>query len=351
MLHFKKLILFLLIFSQLLPSRAPQAQAAIGQPTLGARIDLNGQYIEMSVEQAAAGLQWLAIDISWAAIMPTAEQYAPSDQLENFLQLAADQGLNVLVGVTEAPTWALTPLGPDPQATSEFIYNLAADYPAIAAFELFPGANTTAGWGVPPHPGAYLAVLQLSKTQLEKLSRPIRLIAGGLTPLTAASDPEDIDELSYLARLYEHNGAVLLPTISLRYLATSSPADQLPTNDQPTTLRRYENIRYQMLQYGHKEGALWITGFSWPTTENFSASEETAWITQAYQMMNAQLYIEISFFNSFNPGPGNHAAMTSPDGLLHPAFSLLLEIANVNRYSRHLSPRSQNVKATQGNQK
>lgn len=343
-------MLLVVVIGQL-PAQAI-ALAARGLPDsaefgFGVRLDPWGKDVELALKATASmQLDWVGIDFDWARLWADQGQSADLAPLTETLKQLQQHGTAVMLSITHAPAWAMTPSGPDPAATAQMVSLLISLAPgAVKAVEIFPGANTVQGWGVPPHPTNYAEVLKHCIAGLQEVDSQVTLIAGGLIP----NPIYGMDDLIFLHGLYEAINPAYLPVISLRLVGLSGEAMAFPGNNQPAVLRHYEQVRQEMLENQHTNGLIWITGFSWPETANISKTEGAAliveqsreihtaqvnWLVQSYRLMRSQLYIGTAFFSCFNQPLGNtddacliqnHSGQTS----LHPAMVYLGQLITV----------------------
>lgn len=346
-------IIFVLILSSLLIA----AQAPLGLPDspefgYGARLDIWGQQINPAVSAAAGmGLDWIAIDFDWGRYWPEANVLPDLTNLYQVMGAAQRGNLHVLMSITNAPTWASTPDGPDPNLTAGLVLSLYRLFPnTLLAVELFPGANRTSGWGTLPDPAAYATMLKTTHSILQESGANVVIIAGGLTPLGFEKAVGDIDDAAFLEGLYKTGAAAFMPIISLRLLDISGDPMATPDDGENRFLRHYERLRNIMLQNKHQSGLIWITGFSWPEGRDQTGNqrmadhnEQARWLNQAYRLLRSQLYIGTAFFQQLNPpDPAeratNSAASTTefghslvlPDASLHPACNVISQLTAVN---------------------
>ncbi|HEY3345274.1 MAG TPA: hypothetical protein VGJ97_10120, partial [Anaerolineaceae bacterium] len=190
------------------------AQAAKGTPDtpdfgFGAQIHLDGKYGGQALQTAGQlKLDWVQIEFNWAARWPEAGRSPSLQDLDQAMCEAANENLAVLISLTNAPSWASSPRGPNPSLTAQLLVALAKRYPtSLKGFELFPSANTVLGWGALPNPGAYLNLYQAVSKELLSNGLAIQLAAAGLTSLAPNPMPGDVDDLVYLSGLYAAGGA------------------------------------------------------------------------------------------------------------------------------------------------
>ncbi len=329
------------------------ARAARGLPNspefgYGARLDVWGQEVELALNAAAGvGIDWIGVDFDWARHWPDANHPINLEPLDKALAIAQKQDLNVLLSISHPPAWVLGTDGPDVNQTAGLVVMLANRYPQnLMAIELFPQANTLAGWGASPNPGAYSQLLLASQKALNAGARPVTLVAAGLSPLPAQPAVGDMDDLVYLSELYQAGAAANMPILSLRLSTVVGEAMASPNQDTRQVLRHYEAVRQVMLQHDHAHGLIWVTGFSWPEESLDSPSDQQIrWLNQAFQLMKSQLYIGVAFFESLNPpqddkpsaSPTQSLIMNDAQGThMHPALVALGQIITLNQ-SGHAS--------------
>ncbi len=285
----------------------------------GARLDLNGAYLEQALRLAAQlHLDWIAVDYDWAAAAPERSGLQVSSQFNLALRLADKLGLSVLVSIKNPPAWALTTQGPDPLASADLISSLAGSYPGMRAVELYPQANTRSGWGAAPNPAAYAALYQTAETRLTSENRKIYLVAGGLSNQLSLS--EDINDLEFLQGLYTAGLRPAILSLQLGNL-TGTPLDE----PSAASLRHYEQVRTVMTTNQQTTGLLWITSFAHPAALT-TPETQSGWLEQATLQMRSQLYLGAVFYQTLNPRPeaGNESfSLVTPLGALQPFVQVL----------------------------
>lgn len=303
----------------------------------GARLDLSGSQINPSI--AAAGslkLNWLALDFDWNSLWPTRDAIPDLDPLDQAMYLAKQNHLSVMISITRPPTWVVKADGPDLTMTVKVVEYLARTYPGILlAIELFPGANTIEGWGTTPDPNAYFKLLKATTKALQSTNNTITIVTAGLTPLSPNHKPGEIDDLAFLEALYNAGAITYMPIVGIRMLEMTGDPMYIPPQNEKRYLRHFEEVREVMLSHNHRNGLIWLTGFSWPSGTLQAADriyqnqkEQTRWCNQAFQILKAQLYIGAAFFSQINPpGPGadlpNPVSLIQPDLTFHPALANL----------------------------
>ena len=338
----------------LLVSAVGRTSAANGLPEstkfgYGMRIDPWGREIDFALNIAAqSGIDWIGIDFDWQKRWPQASQTLDLSALNKCLTFAAENGLSVLLSITNPPEWARTPQGPDQQMTAGLIMQFVRLYPGtLKAIELFPGANTNQGWGADPNPKAYLELLRSTSQTLSAVPQEIILVAAGLVPVNATNNSSDMHDLEFLKELYKAGAASYMPVISMRFPSLRGEPLAAPWETEENVLRHYELVRNLMLEYEHASGTLWLTGFTLPmvepVTENTARmisnealsgleKSQVQWFSQAYRIMKSQLYIGAAFYACLNPPAASDAHQPEQNCLiqikstkvdLHPAYTAL----------------------------
>ncbi len=322
----------------------------------GVRLDQEGGYVEIALEIAAGlGIDWLAVTLDWAAVQP--QEHAPADlaRLASLLTEAEARQIPVLLSITNAPVWAMSERGPLPGPVAGLLSNLAGQFPAVEAIELFPGANTTRGWGTTPDAEAYLKMFRRAADRLSEEGRQTQLIAAGLQPLASEHSIGDQDDLSYLKALYQAGGAAWISTLSVQFTETTGLPMSSPFQSEARVLRHYELVRQVMLVHGHQQSQLWVTRFSWPQGNIAEADQifadpqkQAQWLHEAYNLFNSQLYIRVAFFDGLNPsssyvGLDSATSLIKRSGELHPG---LFNLGQLTRYGEEKSALVENQSPT-----
>jgi hypothetical protein len=304
--------LLLVLFLGLPPSPALAATGLPDSPEFGygARLDVWGQQINPAVSAAAAmGLDWLAVDFNWGRYWPEASVLPDLNNLYQVMGAAKRGNLHVMISITNAPAWAITSSGPDPNLTAGLVLSLYRLFPdTLLAAELFPAANQSSAWGAKPNPQAYADMLKLAQVTLYEAGADLVLVAGGLTPLGPEPAEADIDEITYLKSLYTAGASAFMPVVSVRLTGITGDPLAAPQGSDSIRLRHYEQLRKVMLENEHASGLIWITGFAWPEGISqangralINLDEQARWLNQAYRLLRSQLYIGVAFFDQLNP--------------------------------------------------
>jgi hypothetical protein len=273
------------------------------------------------------------LSFDWALYWPDPTIPPILDPLDSVAAIANEKNINLVISLFNPPVWAITAQGPSPESTSQLVIQLATRYPGTAlAFELFPGANTYAGWSASPSPKKYTDLLQTVSAELISAALDIHLIST-LSPLLPGASAKNIPDDDFLNGLYQsgwQSGSSILgiryPQITGDTLAPSS-ASGIPV------LRHYEDLRNILINHHDEHRLIWITGFSWPielADVGDPAGEQALWLFQAFRLLAAQLYIGAAFFEQLNPNSalGENISLLQSNGRFHPACSLISQATN-----------------------
>lgn len=342
----RKIRLSITVTLILLSSSILSGKAASGLPNspefgYGARISASGQQMIQSLGFAPdLGLNWIAVNFDWSRLWQNPEAEPKLSTLLELLDQARQKDLSVLLSISNPPAWAMTPNGPNPDRTASITLKLVSSFPdTILVVELFPGANTSLGWGANPNPDAYIGMIQKVRNTLSNQNLQAYVIPS-FSPLPVNPASGDIDDLTFLKKFYEAEMAT--PIVGLRYQQINGQPFTEPSQTELNVLRHYEMVRNLMLQNNHQADLIWITSFSYPS-RLASMEEQAAWVYEAYKLLKAQLYIGAAFFNSLNPASSDDIFYTSaslvlPDGRLHPAAAQLKKVSSGSGDSLTTSP-------------
>ena len=288
-----------------------------GNVVFGAQVDIWGDRISQSVNLAdSMQMDWLLVEYDWARIWPRESVAPAARQFEQFLTLAAQHNIHILVSITNAPLWAMDEDGPNAVKTAALVNQLVSENSAIGAVELFPGANTQTGWGAQPDADAYLNLIQITRDTLPRSATDVILLAGGLMPATATSD---IEAAHFLDELYQAGALGRIGQVSLRF-----PIGSAQPGEGQDGLARYERLRLVMMRHDDDAARVWVTGYSWPSAFS-SEQQEHLWLFPSYHAMQTQLYIEAAFFETLNPpslfNSWSSTSLIARNGSVHDALA------------------------------
>ncbi len=339
------LVLFLLLI--LLWSPLEQAQAAKGLPgspefgfgvTFFASSPLQEEALSLAADLRP---DWLYVPVSWETCQPTSSQQPVFSALDNVTSFAAQHGIPLVFSISNAPAWARTRQGPDSLQAAQFVKRLVQRYPGqVQAIELFPRANTIAGWGAQPDPRAYLNLYRQVGEAVQAKQTGLILVAAGLQPLAAPSPTGEMDDLAFLQGLYDAGTRNEFPVISMQYAQLTGEPLDLTSTGEHRVLRHYEEVRQIMVNNHHSDGLIWITRLSLPngsinTRESALSSDldrQSRWLQQAALQIRSQLYIGAAFMVSLNLADDPSLTALLYPGGQHPFSPSFKEILSQNQF-------------------
>ncbi len=288
------------------------AQATRGAPGalefgIGAILYPQGPLVDDALDMAVdLDLDWMEVPVTWAVYQPNPAAPAQLESLDGIMRVAAQNQIAVLVSISGAPDWARTSRGPDPQSTVAFVQALVQRYPqAIQAVELFPGANTSVGWGSQPDAADYMALFSWVNTQIGSLGHPVTLVAAGLQPVEKPTPAGDVNDLEFLQSLYKQGASRVMPVISVQYRDLTGDPLMFPDGSEQRVFRHYEEVRRVMSLNQHQNGLIWITHLSLPSgtisipdSAFQDINAQSNWLSQAYIQTRSQLYVGVTIGQS-----------------------------------------------------
>jgi hypothetical protein len=341
---FSRPLLFLLLCAFLPPQSTPFLRGTPGSSEFGygAQVYPGEKWLEESLNLSNnMQLDWIALTVDWQTMVDTPNQQIDWSSIDHILDFSTQYQIGVLLSLTNAPSWALTPQGPDPEKTIDFLQKVISRKPnATLIIELFPGANTQSGWKSDPNPEAYANLYKQVTEAFQKNQFSSLLAAGGLIPQNDSQ--EGMDDLKFLQRLYDAGIGNQMGILTLQAnTLTSSPLDP-PSPNNHKVLRHYEQVRAVMSQNQATNGLLWLTKFGPPSGMNWDQQRE--WLIQAYRQIRSQLYIGSVILNGLNV-PNSSAEAANSISLIessdsyHPFYALLRDMISANAPTSMLSQR------------
>ena len=336
-------ILAVAILISLVPVEKVQAERGVpgsAEFGYGAWIHPQGSQLDSALKAVQdLQLDWVAMDVDWAALMPASTSMPDLSNLDRSISFCSQTGTAVMLSLDNPPTWAMGQDGPDAGLTAQFVQNLANRYGnTVQAIELFAGANTRSGWGTAPNPIAYANLFQTVQTGLTQIGSDVLLVAGGL--VTGSADPNDNtwEDVDFLRVLYAAGAKNWMEVLSLQFTNTSGSPVNTPAEGGASSLRHYEALRQVMLENGHEKGLIWITLINPPDgTINsqdqayLDSQKQAEWLQQALVQTRSQLYMGAAFIDNINSpanatGRFSHQALLQADQSLHPFYTVLKAI-------------------------
>lgn len=305
--------LIVLLLLTILPAHG--IEAARGVPGsaefgYGAWLHLHGKEVERGLRLVRdLGLDWVGIQLNWEQTMPVRDAAPDVALLDRAMENCAANQCAVLISLTNPPSWAMTPSGPDAEITAQWVDWLAGRYPEVLqAVELYPGANQFSGWKAAPDPRVYAQVYQHVKNRMRDNNRELVLVAGGLVAGDPVVGSPDWTDLDFIQSLYESGARTWLDVLSIQLSNLNGDPLQAPGENNVLHLRHYERIRQIMLANDHSAGMIWITLIDPPDgTINsgegalLTPQKQAEWLQQALVQIRSQLYMGATLIPNLNP--------------------------------------------------
>jgi hypothetical protein len=299
MRHFKHLLRASLICSLLLMNIADLVFASKGTPNsatfgYGAAVNLQENQPEQAVQLAKQiALDWLTLPVSWQEIQPNSTSSPDWSSIQSVIHEAAKNQISIMIQIKDAPAWAISSTGPDPQKTADFVEALAAQFwPSIQAVEIFPGANTVLGWGTKPDAAAYIQVIKSVKERLIQKNCSLYLVAGGINLLSTSDTPAK----DFLSELYASGLSGVTDILSLQ-IQIDPDFQNKERGNRTAILQWMEEIHQIMLDNGHTNGVIWITQLEGPSGTITLSGQE---ILDLCRQIRSRLYIGTLFFGNLD---------------------------------------------------
>lgn len=148
---------------------------------------------------AAAGFNWVKQQIRWDEIEGVKGKPGWGC-VDEVVDTAQSLGLNVLLSINTAPTWARTAAGaPQAAAFADFAAEAARRYKGrVAAIEVFNEPNLAIEWGPRIDPAGYATMLAAAYPRIKQVDPSITVISAGLAPTRWNDWGAALDDLKYL---------------------------------------------------------------------------------------------------------------------------------------------------------
>jgi hypothetical protein len=304
----------------------------------GVQIHLPNQDMNAVLASATAlEVTWVKQQIEWALYEPTAGNinWTPIDEMVDAMDAA---GMNILLTVTSAPSWARDTdqeKGPptDYQTYANFVGAMADRYQGqVDAYEIWNEQNLRREWNTPRGISAasYVELLRLAYNAIKAADPQAIVITGAPSPTGVNDGVTAIDDRAYLRQMYAAGVSQWADAIGAHPNGWANPPDSLccqanrPAvngwDDHPSfffkqTLQDYRDI---MMQNGDSGTFIWPTEFGWGSNDglnvepgrDFSADlafveftsldEQSQYIVRGYQLGRELGYVGPMFLWNLN---------------------------------------------------
>lgn len=310
---------------------------------------------------ARLGVNWVKLEVSWAAIEPFASQY-DFEALDATLAELDSRGVQILLNVYDAPGWtreshtatlskALRSNSGPPEDTRDFgnfMSALTRRYVGIVdAYEIWKAPNLLKYWTVPIYDqsaqdlpdgdfgfpdridiGAeqYLELLRVAHNAIKSVDRDALVITGGLAPVGFTDNYNSIETGTFLQNMLLGGAADFSDGIGAIFGASAVPPTLFCCQQPPGIDSHYESyfqyFREILYLYDHiltRNNAtllpIYVTQVGWGTIEGGNLAipaaglewlqytdeaEQAAYVTQAFELARNLTYIKGMFLYNLN---------------------------------------------------
>jgi len=252
-------------------ARIPGLTPCFGVQFHGGWSDYNNEErLEVLDKLAAAGTDWVRIDMGWASLEPRRGDMAGwyVKRMDFLVDAARERGLSVLATLWWTPKWANggKPRGVPPRRNTDFgrIASWAADHfrGRVAAWEV---------WNEPNHPDFFSGSPERFAGLLRAAYPAIKAADPGALVVSGGPAYNDIE---WLRGVYEGGGGDYFDVLSTHpYMAPADLPPETPDNGTKWTLRHVEAVRDLMENKGDDDKPIWFTEFGWSSHKDERKAE------------------------------------------------------------------------------
>lgn len=309
------------------------------------------------------GFNWVKVQVPWKDVEGDQGNFGWGG-IDGMVNTFKSGGLNVLLSIPKAPTWARPPgadlsvEGPpaDPATFANFLGQLAGRYcGTVNAIEVWNEQNLHYEWGNQPlDPAGYMAMLKPAYRAIKAACPSTFVISGAPTP-TGAPAPWAMDDFAYLEAMYQNglkdysdgigahpSGFNVSPDVgggqaACDFISSQGSSYTGPCNSPHhswsfrNTMEGYRNI---MVKYGDTNKRIWPTEFGWATgwvgasgyeyANDNTPDEQAQWTVRAYELMKSWGWVGPAFLWNLNYGVTNPGTELAQWGIVgRPVYSAL----------------------------
>lgn len=294
-------ILLLLITLTLVPVQTVSARAYsyAGEFSYAMNINPLGNTVSNALTQARnLNPDWLLVDFNWAVWFPTRDAVQDFQSLDAVMQFAENNRTAVCLRILNPPQWVVTGSGPDHASTMDLILFLQQRYPvSMKAVEVFPGANTTQGWGAAPSPQDYIHLLETVQQVLSQEEVHLSMIAGGLVNVSSPDQVTVMSDLSFLEGLYAAGFNSMNVILSLQLLDLAPNLLLSSQDSSDPVLLHVDEIQSVMAFNDDEAGPVWITAISYQN----GSTQASAVLYDTCTILRSRLFVGLISPAALNP--------------------------------------------------
>ncbi|MBN1310027.1 MAG: O-antigen ligase family protein [Anaerolineae bacterium] len=321
------------------------------QPVLGVNVEL-AQYTPEELDEnldliADTGFVWLRQSFAWDAIEARPGEYA-WDAYDAIVESAGERSLRLVAVLERSPAWAAPePAAPpsDISAFSAFAGALAERYgDSIDVYQVWDEPNLIIGWGGPPDPIDYIAMLEPAYKAIHDADEEALVLTAGLAS-TIETGPDNLSDVLYLRGLYENGAAPFFDGVAGKPYGFDTGPDDRRVDMNLTNFSRFILLREEMARYGDEHKPLWGSHFGWNSLPadwpgepsiwgEATAEQQAEWTLGAYQRALDEWPwaggLMLAYWQPDLPPDDPHwgFALREPDGTLSPTVEAIAEHAD-----------------------
>jgi hypothetical protein len=264
-----------------------------------------GRVLEISKN---AEIYWIRQQVAWGDI-----EHEPGvyywDELDHIVDDAHNAGVNLLLSVVRAPTWA-TPDGSNGMPSAEhfgtfanFMGSMANRYRGkVQAYEIWNEQNLAhENGGTVASADHYVGMLAASYDAIKGQDAQAIVVSGGPSSTETNEPSIAVSDVDFMRQML-NNPEFRADVIGLHPGGQLNPPDAMwPDNPGPGPswqdsrefyFRRIEDIRQVMVESGWGDRQVWLTEFGWATANNtpgyeygnqISFEQQAEWIVRAFE--------------------------------------------------------------------
>lgn len=264
------------------PQLTPAAECHSVRSSLELGVQFKGIWSDYTDQQRVqvldqlydSGVRSVRIDISWALLQPDGpDQYSPwgVGLVDHVIDLVRSRGLDPMVTLWLAPTWARGGAGERAAPINPDDYGRAAQWSAehwrgrVAAWEVWNEPNDS-GFLQDASPAVYAGLLQSAYRGFKAGAPETPVVFGG----TSYVDTDWISSVFAAGASQSFDVMAVHP-----YLGRADAPPETPDDGTRETLTHLDELHTLMMRAGNGDKPVWLTEFGWSSHDNTDI--EHAW--------------------------------------------------------------------------
>ena len=269
-------LIFLIKPAPLLISYGPPQQVRSSLPILGVHTRLADEVEEWKIKKTLEMVREMGAT-TIVEFFPWAYYHAADGGIawehpDLVVNHAHNQGLRIIARLGFTPGWARPEDSPLNYLDSDSYDDFATFAAAFAAryqgkvdyIIVWNEPNLSFEWGYRPTTAAdYVGLLETTYNAVKAVNPEIQILGGALAPtLEPAGSPWGLNDLDYLAAMYEAGAADFMDGLAVHTYGFKFPPEFEPAPDL-LNFRRVELLREVMVTYGDENAQIFITEMGW----------------------------------------------------------------------------------------